>query len=106
MHGNVQAGRGRRPSGGLLACGAAPLELGAHERGVNAVAVLPDGRAVSGGRDGRVRLWDPATPEAVAVEVSCQVAHIALDAGSASQMPRIVIAHGPVGLSVWSVGRA
>jgi WD40 repeat protein len=27
------------------------------------VAVLPDGRVVSGGKDGWVRLWDPSQPE-------------------------------------------
>jgi hypothetical protein len=34
-------------------------ELGRHEGGVRAVAVLPDGRVVSGGGGGRVLLWDP-----------------------------------------------
>ena len=38
------------------------LELGCHDSGVNAVAVLPDGRVVSGGGDGRVLVWDPAEP--------------------------------------------
>jgi WD40 repeat protein len=33
------------------------------------VAVLPDGRVVSGGDDGRVRVWDPAAPGAVPVEL-------------------------------------
>ena len=36
------------------------LELGSHGGRVRAVAVLPDGRVVSGGDDGRVRVWDPA----------------------------------------------
>ena len=36
------------------------LELGSHGGRVQAVAVLPDGRVVSGGDDGRVRVWDPA----------------------------------------------
>ena len=49
---------------------AVAVELGNHNDGavygnwVNAVAVLPDGRVVSGGGDGRVRLWDLAHPGA------------------------------------------
>jgi WD40 repeat protein len=35
------------------------LELGSHGGRVRAVAVLPDGRVVSGGDDERVRIWDP-----------------------------------------------
>jgi hypothetical protein len=35
-------------------------ELGRHNRGVGAVMVLPDGRVVSGGGDGRLLVWDPA----------------------------------------------
>ena len=38
------------------------LEVGGHDGGVSAVAVLPDGRVVTGGGDGRVRLWDPQQP--------------------------------------------
>ena len=36
------------------------LELGSHGGQVRAVAVLPIGRVVSGGDDGRVWVWDPA----------------------------------------------
>ena len=35
-------------------------ELGSHDGRVRAMAVLPDGRVVSGGDDGRVLVWDPA----------------------------------------------
>ena len=42
--------------------GAGPVELGRHEGGVRAVAVLPDGRVVTGGGGGRVLVWDPAEP--------------------------------------------
>ena len=37
-------------------------ELGRHYGPVNAVAVLPDGRVVTGGGDGQVLVWDPAEP--------------------------------------------
>ena len=52
--------------------GAGPVELGRHEGGVGAVAVLPDGRVVTGGGgvgDGRVLVWDPAEPGAGPVEL-------------------------------------
>jgi WD40 repeat protein len=34
-------------------------ELGRHDAGVRAIALLPDGRVVTGGDDGYVRVWDP-----------------------------------------------
>ena len=37
------------------------LELGSHSGRVRAVAVLSSGRVVSGGDDGRVWVWDPAS---------------------------------------------
>ena len=65
--------------------GAGPVQLGAHgwtvrpigqvkpepyDDRVGTVAALPDGRVVSaGGGDGRVRVWDPATPGAGPVEL-------------------------------------
>ena len=44
-------------------------ELGRHADDVNAVAVLPDGRVVSGGEDERVLVWDPARPGSALVEL-------------------------------------
>ena len=46
------------------------LELGRYEGAVRALAVLPDGRVVSGGGDnGRVLIWDPADPGACPAEL-------------------------------------
>jgi hypothetical protein len=44
-------------------------ELGRHDDLVLAVAVLLDGRVVSGGSDRRVLVWDPARPESGPVEL-------------------------------------
>jgi Trypsin-like peptidase domain/WD domain, G-beta repeat len=44
-------------------------ELGRHDLSVAAVAVLPEGRVVSGGWDGRVLVWDPSQPGSDPVEL-------------------------------------
>ena len=44
-------------------------ELGRPRPGVMRVAVLPDGRVVTGGGDGRVLVWDPADPGADPAEL-------------------------------------
>jgi WD40 repeat protein len=44
-------------------------ELGRHWGPVATVAVLPDGRVVSGGSDERLLVWDPSRPEGDAVEL-------------------------------------
>ena len=44
-------------------------ELGRQTSWVNAVAVLADGRVVTGGDDGRVLVWDPAIPGAGPAEL-------------------------------------
>ena len=78
-----------------------PVELGRHDDPVSAVAVLPDGRVVSGGDDRRVLLWDPATRTEIA-DLRCSVSALAsgpLDPGRCS----LVVAHPGSGFSVWSV---
>ena len=54
--------------------GAGPVELGRHADEVGAVAVLPDGRVVTGAGDGggRVLVWDPAEPGAGPAELGRQ----------------------------------
>jgi WD40 repeat protein len=44
-------------------------ELGRHDDQLWAVAVLPDGRVVTGGDDRRVLVWDPAAPGTAPVEL-------------------------------------
>ena len=59
------------------AAGTGPVELGRSEDTVTAVAVLPDGRVITGGYDvfgvvgggGRMLVWDPAQPGTGPVEV-------------------------------------
>jgi WD40 repeat protein len=50
--------------------GALSVELGLHDGVVYAVAVLADGRVVTGGSDRRVRVWDPADPASSPVELA------------------------------------
>jgi WD40 repeat protein len=64
-----------RASGGLVprwttrrASRALSVELGRHDW-VAAVAVLADGRVVTGGHDGRVLVWDPDRPGTGSVEL-------------------------------------
>ena len=47
------------------AVGGSAIELGRHDGWVLALAVLLDGRVVSGGSDGRVLLWDTAGSQPV-----------------------------------------
>jgi hypothetical protein len=53
--------------------GAGTVELGRHDLAVTAVAVLPDGRVVTGGRGfgggGRVLVWDPGAAQHGPVEL-------------------------------------
>ena len=60
----VSGGGGRVRIWDPAALGATPIDLGSHDDSAAAVAVLPDGRVVSGGGDGRVRVWTPVAPSA------------------------------------------
>ncbi len=46
-----------------------PIFLGTHDGPVLAVAVLVDGRIVSGGADHRIRVWNPTQPHASPTEL-------------------------------------
>ncbi len=46
-----------------LARNAAEQVLRFHESAVNAVAMLPDGRLVTGGEDGKIAIWRPGAPQ-------------------------------------------
>jgi hypothetical protein len=70
---------------------------------VNAVAVLPDGRVVSGGDDDRVVIWNTATRRQVA-QLGCSVMELAAGQASSSEA-FLVIAHRGQGLSLWSTPR-
>jgi F-box and WD-40 domain protein CDC4 len=48
-----------------------PVVLGTHPGPVAAVAALENGRVVSGGTAGDVRIWDPDTPGADPVKIGC-----------------------------------
>ena len=61
--GLVPQGTSRRASAAMVS------DIGRHDGGLEAIAVLPDGRVVSGGRGGRMRVWDPAAPGAGPVEL-------------------------------------
>ena len=63
-----------------LAKGAAAKVLRLHDGSVNAVAVLADGRIVTGGEDGRIALWphEGGEPERVEAAHTSQIVGLAL----------------------------
>jgi WD40 repeat protein len=87
----------RRTSRALLA------ELGRHDRPVTAVAVLPDGRVVSGGKDRRVLIWNATTQRQVA-QLGCSVIGLATVQASSSEAFLVVAREGQ-GFSLWSTTR-
>ena len=81
--------------------GPARWRLGRHDSPVSAVAVLPDGRVVTGDNDRRVLVRDVTTRSEV-TQVRCSVTALAtgpLDTDSSC----LVIVHQDAGFSVWSV---
>jgi hypothetical protein len=68
---------------------------------VGAVAVLPDGRVVSGGNDRRVLVWDATTQEQVA-QLGCSVMGLTAVQASCGDAS-LVIVHEGQGFSVWSI---
>jgi hypothetical protein len=62
------------------------------------VAGASDGRVISGGRDGRVRVWDPHRP-GVGVDTACIATKIAAATGRSPDQPHFVLAHEGYGFS-------
>ena len=97
-----------RPGPGLIprwttrrASRALSSELGRHDGGVYAVAVLADGKVVTGGGDRRVLIWDLARANPQVIQLSCSMTTLA----TASPGPAgsdLVIAHQGSGFSLWS----
>jgi WD40 repeat protein len=77
-----------------------PVELAGHAGWVEAVAVLPDGRVVSGGNDRQVFICNATTQRRVA-QLGCSVIGLAVQAsrGEAS----LVVVHEGLGFSLWSI---
>jgi hypothetical protein len=62
----------------LAQAGRGPAELNRrHDRRVRAVAVLPDGRVVTGGHDGHVLVRDPAQDRTKLVQLGCSATALA-----------------------------
>jgi WD40 repeat protein len=53
-----------------VASGVLQLELRGHEHAATAAAFLPDGRLVSGGEEGAIRMWDPVEGKLLATWVT------------------------------------
>jgi hypothetical protein len=78
------------------------LQLGRLADPVRAVAVLPDGRVVTGGADRRVLLWDPARASTQVIQLNCSLTTLAT-ASPSPPRSTLAIAHQGGGLSLWSV---
>jgi hypothetical protein len=78
------------------------LQLGRLADPVRAVAVLPDGREVTGGADRRVLLRDPARASTQVIQLNCSLTTLAT-ASPSPPRSTLAIAHQGGGLSLWSV---
>ncbi len=78
-------------------------ELGRHDSWVNAVAVLDDGRVVTGGSDNRVLLWEPARPETSSTELGRH--NETVSAVAALPDGRVVTAGHDMRVLVWDPAR-
>jgi WD40 repeat protein len=83
--------------------GGGPVELGHHGQAVRAVAVLPDGRVVTGGADDRVRMWDVQSSSPGNL-LACSV--YALATSLYPSGARLFIGHVRGGISCWEVHTA
>jgi hypothetical protein len=81
--------------------GAAPAELGRPDGGVSAVAVLADGKVVTGGDDGRVLIWDLTRANPQVIQLSFSMTTLAT-ASPGPARSDLVIAHEDSGISLWS----
>jgi WD40 repeat protein len=80
--------------------GTGPAELGRLAGGVRAIAVLPDGRVVTGGYASRVRLWNVQSSSPGAL-LACSA--YALATSLSPSGARLFIGHPTGGVSCWEV---
>jgi WD40 repeat protein len=80
--------------------GADPVELGRHDGGVWAVAVLPDGRVATGGHDDQVRLRNVQS-NSPGTLLACSA--YALATSLPPSGARLFIGHAEGGISFWEV---
>jgi hypothetical protein len=79
------------------------VELGRPSNWVTALAVLADGRVVSGGRDNRVLVWN-ATTQGQMDQLGCSVIGLVAVQASVGEASLVVI-HAGQGFSLWSTAR-
>jgi WD40 repeat protein len=80
--------------------GARPVEVGRHVDRVKAVAVLPDGRVVTGSYDDRVWLWNVQNTSPGTM-LACSA--YALATSLSQSGARLFIGHAESGISCWEV---
>jgi hypothetical protein len=105
---NIRSRLQSRPGPGLVprwttrrASRALSGELGRHDGAVRAVAVLADGRVVTGGTDRRVLTWDPVRASTEVIQLGCSLIALATTPPGPARSD-LVIAHEGSGFSLWS----